>query len=222
MASGAGYLPFVCFTTFFVAWSNMTFRPTGVFSRNQSIQPSLRALGLMVPSIIFSAVAMAVRSRACSSTTRSTSPIFFARSAFSIFPVSIRSSAFAAPTIFGSRCVPPQPGSSPSMTSGTPRTVLGEEEAMRCAIVIENSMPPPRHAPSIAATHGFFFCMFAIRSKYCWPSAEPEAASSAVFISSICLMFAPAIHEPFLPDATTTALILSSASTCSIILTMSL
>mmetsp|Transcript_12704 Transcript_12704/g.41576 ORF Transcript_12704/g.41576 Transcript_12704/m.41576 type:complete len:256 (+) Transcript_12704:1345-2112(+) len=116
MAGGAGYLPLVCFCIALPAWSNSTLRPMGVFSRNQSIQPSLRLRGLIFPSAASTAVAMADRSNAFGSTTESTSPIFLALAGRTCSPVSIIWIAVCAPTSLGRRCVPPAPGSRPSIT----------------------------------------------------------------------------------------------------------
>ena len=59
------------------------------------------------------------------STTRSTSPRFAARAASTGLPLIIMSSAGRAPISRGKRCVPPAPGSSPSLTSGRPTFASG-------------------------------------------------------------------------------------------------
>mmetsp|Transcript_33007 Transcript_33007/g.80260 ORF Transcript_33007/g.80260 Transcript_33007/m.80260 type:complete len:353 (-) Transcript_33007:339-1397(-) len=170
IAGGAGYLPLVAFSIFVVACEKRTLRPTGVFSRNQSSQLSLRALVLRVPLAASRATCTAARSSALGSTTKSTRPIFFALSDLIVLPVSSMSSAAVAPTSLGSRCVPPHPGKSPSITSGRPSTVFALDVATRCLHVIAISSPPPRHDPSIAATHGVFPCIFSIRSNAICPS----------------------------------------------------
>ena len=52
----------------------------------------------------------------------------------------------------GSRCVPPAPGTTPSVTSGKPRTAPGAATRARQARAI--SKPPPSAAPLMAATAG--------------------------------------------------------------------
>ena len=64
-------------------------------------------------------------------TTWSTSPIFLALSALMVLPVSIMSRAVGMGSRRGNRWVPPAPGNSPSMTSGTPRPVFLSATAMR-------------------------------------------------------------------------------------------
>jgi hypothetical protein len=64
-------------------------------------------------------------------TQASARPIFFARLASMFLPVSIMSSAAAGPTICGRRSMPPQPGTMPSITSGSANLVPGSSTAMR-------------------------------------------------------------------------------------------
>ena len=54
----------------------------------------------------------------------------------------------------GSLWVPPQPGNSPSPTSGRPICVCGAVETRRSSMVSASSVPPPMQAPSIRATIG--------------------------------------------------------------------
>ena len=68
-------------------------------------------------------------------------------------------------------------------------------------------------APSIAATHGFFFCMAAMRSMPFWPMPATSSAAALLSSASSILMFAPAIHEPGLAEISTAPLIASSSST---------
>jgi len=58
-------------------------------------------------------------------------PSFFARRASIVRPVSIMSSAAGAPASFGSRFMPPQPGTMPSITSGSPNRVPGSSTTTR-------------------------------------------------------------------------------------------
>jgi hypothetical protein len=48
-----------------------------------------------------------------------------------LLPVKIISSAVLTPTSRGKRCVPPEPGSSPSCTSGKPKTVFASSVHIR-------------------------------------------------------------------------------------------
>ena len=216
MLSGAGIFPFVAFITCSFALSNITFRPSGFPSSSVSIHPFFRCFAFAFPAARSSAVATAERSSAFASTTRSTSPIFLARAALIIFPVSIMSSAGAAPTSFGSRCVPPAPGRRPSITSGSPSVVFDDAVATRCEHASATSRPPPRQGPSIAATHGFVFCIEAILSIAPCPSADASPAADASFLpsSSTILMLAPAMNEPCLSEMSTTAFTFGSVSTC--------
>ena len=60
----------------------------------------------------------------------------------------------------GSRWVPPAPGRSPSLISGTPRRA--SSAATRRSHARASSSPPPNAAPSIAATDGFGCCFEAV------------------------------------------------------------
>lgn len=68
-------------------------------------------------------------------------------------------------------------------------------------------------APSIAATHGFFFCRAAMRSMPFCPMPATSSAAAPLSSASSILMFAPAIHEPGLAEISTAPLIASSSST---------
>ena len=52
------------------------------------------------------------------------------------------------------RCVPPPPGNSPTLISGSPTRVLGWSEAMRWWQASDSSKAPPRQSPWIAAAKG--------------------------------------------------------------------
>mmetsp|Transcript_16880 Transcript_16880/g.36566 ORF Transcript_16880/g.36566 Transcript_16880/m.36566 type:complete len:201 (+) Transcript_16880:1464-2066(+) len=157
---------------------------------------------------------MAVRSSAFGSHTASTRPSFLALSALSCLPVSIKSRADAAPTSLGSRWVPPAPGSRPSITSGRPSTVFDDVVATRCEHASAISRPPPRHAPSMAATHGFFFCIVSRVSMQNCPFSPTSATASLEEFPrrSIIFIFAPAIHEPGFAEMSTAALTFTSLS----------
>jgi hypothetical protein len=64
----------------------------------------------------------------------------------------------------------------------------------------------------MAATHGFVFCMAAMRSMPFWPMPATSSAAAPLSRFSSILMFAPAIHEPGLAEISTAALIASSFS----------
>ena len=68
-------------------------------------------------------------------------------------------------------------------------------------------------APSIAATHGFFFCRAAMRSMPFCPMPATSSAAALLSSASSILMLAPAIHEPGLAEISTAPLIASSSST---------
>ncbi len=70
-------------------------------------------------------------------------------------PVSSTSvSAVEMPSIRTVRVTPPPPGSSPSETSGTPRSTLGSSTTIRWWQASVISRPPPSAAPLTAATTG--------------------------------------------------------------------
>jgi len=73
----------------------------------------------------------AVASMMRGGTHSSARPNFFARRASIVLPVSSRSSAAGAPVSRGSRLMPPQPGTMPSITSGRPRRVPGSSTTTR-------------------------------------------------------------------------------------------
>ena len=75
-----------------------------------------------------------------------------ASSALTGLDLSIISSALGRPTSLGRRCVPPNPGMTPSCSSGNPSCALGV--ATRALHAMATSRPPPRARFSIAATVG--------------------------------------------------------------------
>ena len=91
-------------------------------------------------------IALVRRSKAASlnisgSTTASTAPICSAFSGLFSVPPAIHSSALSAPTRRGRRDVPPNPGSKPSFTSGSP--TMAFVEATLYVQARPNSKPPP-------------------------------------------------------------------------------
>ena len=64
-------------------------------------------------------------------TDSSTMPSFFALRASIVLPVSSMSRAAGPPVSRGSRLMPPQPGTIPSITSGRPMRVPGSSTATR-------------------------------------------------------------------------------------------
>jgi hypothetical protein len=84
----------------------------------------------------------------------STSPSDFARRASSARPVSIMSSAAGAPMRAGRRSMPPQPGTMPSMTSGSEKRVPGSSTATMVRQASASSVPPPTQKPRTSAQVG--------------------------------------------------------------------
>jgi hypothetical protein len=86
------------------------------------------------------------------STASSTRPTRFARFPSSALPLRMMSSAAGRPISRGSLLVPPHAGKMPSFTSGSPICAFGESDMTRQSQLSASSQPPPRQAPSIAAT----------------------------------------------------------------------
>src|SRR5690606_30362842 len=145
-------------------------------------------------------------------TTSSTSPRRRARWASTVLPVRTRSSAGAMPIRRGRRCVPPPAGITPSCTSGWPRRVFEWSVAIRYEQASASSLPPPRHAPWIAATTGFPRWVFSRSrpSKAAWAARMASVPVSGVS-SANHLMFAPARKSGF-ADVITTAVMAESFS----------
>ena len=116
--------------------------------------------------------------------------------------MTINSLAGPGPISRGSRTVPPQPGSRPSLTSGAARLVVGLLVATRKSQARASSSPPPTQSPSITATLG----QAAADSwaSNCRPRSQrplmavPEQSQSR----SSRPISAPARNEPGRPDAT--------------------
>ena len=167
--------------------------------------------GRRTPSARPSAAFFATASRIGAGHTSSTSPALRARGAFSARPVRMRSSEVARPTRRGRRCVPPAPGTRPSITSGSPIDVFGSSEATRYRHARASSVPPPRQVPWIAATTGTR--QPSSRSKIAWPARESASPSSAEPMRVKSLMSAPAMKLSGLPLRTTIARTDASSST---------
>mmetsp|Transcript_63815 Transcript_63815/g.75534 ORF Transcript_63815/g.75534 Transcript_63815/m.75534 type:complete len:204 (-) Transcript_63815:652-1263(-) len=131
IAYGAGYFPLVFLSTISFTFFHIMFRPTGVSSTNQFIQPFFFFFTFKLPSANCSATPIATLSNTAPSATKSTNPIFFALSTRTSFPVSIISIAACNPTTECKFCVPPNPGSKPNFTSGRPNFVFGDALATR-------------------------------------------------------------------------------------------
>ena len=72
-------------------------------------------------------------------------------------PVRIISMALLFPTARMRRCVPPQPGMVPMVTSGCPNTAFSP--AMMMSHIMASSQPPPSAKPFTAAMTGFVIAM---------------------------------------------------------------
>ena len=105
---------------------------------------------------ILPAIAWAVSSKMSWSTTWLTSPHASAASASIMPPVRTMSRALPLPTIWAKRWVPPYPGITPRLTSGSPMRAL--VEATRTWADMASSKPPPRANPLMAATTGLRLC----------------------------------------------------------------
>ncbi len=86
------------------------------------------------------------------------------------------------PTSLGSRCVPANPGVSPSFTSGWPNFAVSA--ASRTVQAMASSQPPPSAKPLTAAMTGLPRC--SMRSNTRWPSSACALAASGVSVASSC------------------------------------
>src|SRR6266446_3499568 len=93
------------------------------------------------------------------------------------------------PTKRGRRCVPPPPGTSPSVTSGWPNFAVSTAILSVHAIAV--SQPPPSAKPLTAAITGL--PRFSMRSRTLWPKRLARAASKAASVAS-SVMSAPAMN----------------------------
>ncbi|GBE23887.1 hypothetical protein BMS3Bbin02_00152 [bacterium BMS3Bbin02] len=151
--------------------------------------------------------------------TSSTSPILRALCGRMFFPVRMRSSAVVIPTSLGSRWVPPPAGMTPIFTSGCPSTVFLLSVAMRIPEAKASSQPPPRQAPSIAATTGLpcLLCRSSMRWKRPCPAVISSSASEESSRVNSQGMSAPARKLLRFAEPMTSALISVSVSTRSMI-----
>ena len=129
IAYGAGILSGAAdFATAFFASENTYMRPGAKSSVAQRAHDFFLP-GAPLPLSVPAASSFAQRTARPSSDGRShvasTSPSFFALSARTSLPWRMSGSAFVRPSSRGRFCVPPQPGSRPSLTSGSPSFVLG-------------------------------------------------------------------------------------------------
>ena len=131
-------------------------------------------------------------------TSSSTRPILFARLESTTFPARMTSSAAVRPTTRGRRVVPPHAGRIPSLISGRPICVFFESDASRQSIARTVSQPPPRQAPSIAATVGNG--RFASFPRISCPRRTPLAIAAGSVTSAISFTSAPAMKMSGLPE----------------------
>mmetsp|Transcript_59603 Transcript_59603/g.189665 ORF Transcript_59603/g.189665 Transcript_59603/m.189665 type:complete len:371 (+) Transcript_59603:1278-2390(+) len=133
--------------------------------------------------------------RALPSTTPSMRPLSRASLALMGLDVSIISRLFFRPMRRGRRCVPPNPGMIPRLSSGRPNTVWGRESLE--LHIMATSRPPPRADPEIAATVG----LGPLSSASGGPTGDGE---SPLWIFWNVGMSKPALK--FFPPVTTMAL----------------
>ncbi len=118
------------------------------------------------------------------------------------------------PTSLGSRCVPANPGVTPSLTSGCP--IFAFVEAMRMSHAIAISSPPPSANPFTAAMTGFD--RFSMTENAVCPSLDASLASMPPIFESSA-MSAPATNA--LPAPVRTTAPTSSSASISFIAWMS-
>ena len=98
------------------------------------------------------AISSAVASAVPAGTSRSASPIRSASAAFTRRPVSSRSAARPTPSRRMDSWVPPQPGTRPTVASGSPNCAVSS--ATTRSQFSASSQPPPRAYPCTAAITG--------------------------------------------------------------------
>ncbi len=178
---------------------NFSARPA---SRTRTGPPPGPAFERFFAPIFLSAKPFATSSRSAAGTTSSTRPALFARFASRTLPARMTSRAPARPIIRGRRVVPPHAGRIPSLISGRPICVFGESDARRQSIERTVSQPPPRQAPSIAATvgNGRFASLLNVR-------CGPRTISGSAPLSAVAISFtsAPAMKMPGLREIRTRA-----------------
>ncbi len=125
--------------------------------------------------------AVAASVAACRSVASSTILFFAAFGARSCWPWAMISSAGWMPMIRGSRWVPPAPGISPSVASGSPIMIFGESRVIRWWQARAISSPPPRAEPLITATTGFpDVSIFRKSPLSCWQPSSKTTLSRAL------------------------------------------
>ena len=149
------------------------------------------------------------RSRSSRAAHAVASPSSTARGPSTGRPLQIISNAGPTPTSRGSRCVPPQPGISPRVTSGKPSAQRRSSETSRHVVVIANSRPPPRQAPSITLTVGTRSASSRLNRR-CPRPMKASATSGRIRVRS-SLMSAPAMKQPGLALRNTTVRMSRSA-----------
>ena len=111
----------------------------------------IMAMGSDMEAMV-SAVFIASSISEAAGTTRATRLARSASVASIMRPVRHISMALALPTWRISRCVPPEPGMTPSLISGWPN--LAVSAAMMMSHIMASSQPPPSAKPATAATTG--------------------------------------------------------------------
>src|SRR5882762_7905483 len=168
ISNGAGK-PFHSLAACSRAWAKKAFGSPSTFA----CMSRMRRRGLLSLSNL------ARKSRADSSKSpsaiSSTSPSSFALSAAMGLPLVIMRSASAIAMMRGRRCVPPEPGRMPSLTSGSPSCDLGS--AMRKWQARASSRPPPSAKPPIAATSGLVIAS-------CWSLTSERSGFSRGLLNS--------------------------------------
>ncbi len=172
-----------------------------MYGRSSGLSVSDSANGSERGAFFASSTPRAAFSITRAGTHSSASPSRFARRASMVRPLSSRSSAAGAPMSRGSRRMPPQPGTMPSITSGSPSRVPGSSTTIRYRHASASSSPPPRQKPRTSATVGYGTA--ASRSNVSHPRRTMATAPSASCTSRNSSTSAPAMKPLALPDAMT-------------------
>src|SRR6266545_4585890 len=141
-----------------------------------------------------------------------TRPSSFARSNEKVSPFTISSIASDFPTIRARRCVPPVPGRTPRLTSGSP-ILPAFSFARRRSHAMAISSPPPTVWPLSAAIVSFGVCSRRLSVSLAW--RQKKYLKRGVTLLSIA-MFAPAEKNfsPWPRSTMTCTLSSKSALTC--------
>src|SRR5437762_10237123 len=100
--------------------------------------------------------------------------------------------------------MPPQPGTMPSITSGSTRRVPGSSTTTRYLHASASSSPPPRQNPRTSASVGYGAAASSLNMSQ--PRLTIATASSTVLTRSNSSMSAPAMNPPSLPERMTSPL----------------